>query len=175
MTEGLSIATLGIMRTGLLMLCIGALLLAESAAGVKWTMPAGWVSKGSAPMRAATYTVGDSECVVYFFGPGQGGTVEANLARWNGHYTQNGQPAPGKKVKKTVHGLNVTTLDVAGTYVATGGAAMTAQAPQEGYRMLAAIVEGPGGNLFVKFAGPGKTVAANAGKFEALVGSFSKE
>jgi len=41
-------------------------------------------------MRAATYTIvpaaGDTasaECVVYFFGAGQGGSVEANLDRWS--------------------------------------------------------------------------------------------
>jgi hypothetical protein len=41
--------------------------------------------------------------------------------------------------------------------------------------MLAAIVENPGGNLFVKFTGPSKTVAANEQKFEQLLASFQKE
>ena len=42
-------------------------------------------------MRAATYTIppvaGDTasaECVVYFFGAGQGGSVQANLDHWKG-------------------------------------------------------------------------------------------
>jgi hypothetical protein len=41
--------------------------------------------------------------------------------------------------------------------------------------MLAAIVEGPGGNIFIKFTGPAKTIAANAAKFDALINSFQKE
>jgi hypothetical protein len=163
------------MRTGILLFCVAVALLAESAAGLKWVMPGGWTSKGAAQMRAATYEVGDSECVVYFFGQGQGGTVEANLARWSGQFTANGQPAPAKTTKKVVHGLNVTTMDVTGTYVVTGGMATTPQTPKSGYRMLAAIVESAGGNIFVKFTGPVKTVAANAAKFDALVGSFQKE
>ncbi len=163
------------MRTGLILFCSAALLLAESAAGLKWAAPEGWVSKGTAPMRAATYTVGDSECIVYFFGQGQGGTVEANLTRWNGQFAVDGKPAAAKTAKKTVHGLNVTTMDVSGTYTATGGAAMTQQAPVANARMLAAIIEGPGGNIFIKFTGPAKSVAANAAKFESLVGSFQKE
>jgi hypothetical protein len=126
-------------------------------------------------MRAATYEVGDSECIVYFFGQGQGGSVEANLERWGGQFTLNGQPAPAKTAKKTVHGLNVTTMDVTGTYVATGGMTMTPQPPKADYRMLAAIVEGPGGNIFIKFTGPVKTVSGNAVKFDALLGSFQKE
>jgi hypothetical protein len=163
------------MRTGLLSICTAAILLAQPAGGLKWTPPAGWTSQGTAPMRAATYEVGDAECVVYFFGQGQGGTVEANLTRWAGQFTLNGQPAPHKIAKKTVHGLNVTTMDVTGTYVATGGMTMTPQAPKPDSRMLAAIVENPGGNIFLKFTGPAKTIMANSAKFDALVGSFEKQ
>ncbi len=131
-------------------------------------------------MRAANYTVGDAECVVYFFGAGQGGGVEANLARWKGQFTVNGQPAPAKTSTRKVNGLSVTEMDVTGVYAATGGAmsgggAMSTQTPKAGTRMLTAIVEGPGGNLFVKFTGPEKTVTGNSAKFQALVSSFHKE
>jgi hypothetical protein len=44
-----------------------------------------------------------------------------------------------------------------------------------GYRLLGAIVEGSGGNVFVKFAGPAKTVGANQAKFDQLLASFDKE
>ena len=44
-----------------------------------------------------------------------------------------------------------------------------------GYRMLGAIIENSGGNLFVKFTGPEKTIAANRGKFEQLLDSFNKD
>jgi hypothetical protein len=163
------------MRKGLVLLCVAAALLAQSVASLKWTAPAGWVSKGPSPMRAATYQVGDAECVVYFFGQGQGGSVDANLARWGSQFTVNGQPAPAKTARKTIHGLNVTTMDASGTYVATGGMAMTPQPPKADSRMLAAIVEGPGGNVFIKFTGPNKTVTSNAAKFDALVSSFEKQ
>ena len=163
------------MRSGVLLLCLATSLMAQPVAGVKWTAPPGWTSKGSAPMRAATYEVGDAECVVYFFGQGQGGSVEANLARWGSQFTVNGQPAPAKTARKTIHGLNVTTMDASGTYIATGGMAMAPQPPKTDYRMLAAIVEAPGGNIFIKFTGPTKTVSANAAKFDALLSSFDKQ
>jgi len=64
-------------------------------------------------MRAAQYTVGDAECVVYFFGPGQGGTVEANIARWSGQFAApDGKPAAAKVTKSNVHGLPVTRMDI---------------------------------------------------------------
>lgn len=126
-------------------------------------------------MRAVTYAVGDAECVVYFFGQGQGGSVEANIARWGGQFTRNGSPAPSKIARRTVHGLAVTTMDVTGVYAGMGGPTMSPQTPQADFRMLAAIVENPSGNLFVKFTGPVKTVTANEPKFEQLLASFQKE
>jgi hypothetical protein len=166
------------MRTAIILLCgvslAGALLIAETAAGLTWTAPAGWVNKGPAPMRAATYTVGDAECVINFFGPGQGGPVDANMTRWKGQFTVNGAPAPGKVATKTIHGLTVNTLDIQGTYAGMGGPMMSPLAPQANTRMLAAIVEGPGGNIFVKLTGPVKTVTANAAKFDELLNSVHK-
>jgi hypothetical protein len=47
--------------------------------------------------------------------------------------------------------------------------------PVAGYRLLSAIVEGPGGNVFVKFTGPAKTVVANQQKFEQLLASFQPD
>jgi hypothetical protein len=158
-------------------------LLAESVAGLKWTAPPGWKNDGvSRPMRAATYLIsaapGDpagAECVVYFFGAGQGGSVEANLERWKGQMlTAAGQAADAKIAKRTVHGLTVSTIDSTGDYTGMGGP-MASKSMAKGYRMLGAIIEGSGGNIFIKFAGPIKTVTANQPKFEQMVGSFDKE
>jgi len=169
------------MRSGTILLTLGALclstlLLAESTAGLHWTAPAGWVSKGSAPMRAATYTVEDAECVVYFFGQGQGGSVDANMQRWTGQFSAPGGGHAVPKIgKRSVNGLPVTELDISGTYAGMAGPAMTPQDPKGNTRMLAAIIENPAGNLFVKFTGPSKTITANAAKFRQLVDSFKKE
>src|ERR1700751_3504745 len=100
------------MRSCFPFLFCSAVLFAESVAGLKWTPPAGWKSSGATTMRAATYPVapvqGDSdaaECVVYFFGVGQGGSVQANIDRWEGQFTSpGGKPAQAKVIKTTVHG-----------------------------------------------------------------------
>ncbi|HEV8416252.1 MAG TPA: hypothetical protein VGQ49_21850 [Bryobacteraceae bacterium] len=133
-------------------------------------------------MRAATYPVapvqGDhdaAECAVYFFGLGQGGSVQANIDRWEGQFkATGGKPAPTKVTKTTIHGLPVTTIDVSGEYSGMAGPAATAPVRASGYRLLGAIVEGPGGNVFIKFTGPAKTVAANQPKFQRLLDSFEK-
>ena len=63
-----------------------------SAGGVRWTVPAGWEAAAERPMRAATYKIPAAsgqeagECGVFFFGRGQGGSVEDNLTRWKGQF-----------------------------------------------------------------------------------------
>jgi hypothetical protein len=127
-------------------------------------------------MRAATYTVDDAECAVYFFGQGQGGSVQANIDRWKGQFSQpNGQPVVAKTAKRTLHGLPVTTIELEGSYAGMAGPMGGASAPKPGYRMLGAIVENAQGNVFIKFAGPAKTIAANQPKFEQLLGSFAPD
>ena len=134
-------------------------LMAESAAGLKWTAPAGWTSQGSAPFRAVTWSVPaatgseKAECIVYFFGPGQGGSVEANLDRWKGQFPRNGKPAEAKVTRRTLHGVRITTIDLTGTYTATGGQVKEGQGPLTGYLMVASVAEGAGGNIFIRFIG----------------------
>jgi len=133
-------------------------------------------------MRAATYPVtpaqGDpdtAECVVYFFGLGQGGSVQANIDRWEGQFkAPGGKPAAAKVNKIIIHGLAVTTIDVAGEYSGMAGPTATAPVAVSGYRLLGAIVESPGGNVFIKFTGAAKTMAANQPKFQQLLESFEK-
>jgi hypothetical protein len=156
-------------------------LLAESAAGLHWTAPAGWKAGPPQAMRAATYAVAAAptdtaaaECVVYFFGAGQGGSVEANIERWKGQFTSSGKPAPAIVSRRTARGVAMTTVDIAGEYSGLGGP-MAPSKPVPGYRLLGAIVEGPGGNIFVKFTGPARTIAANKAKYDVLLASFTKE
>ena len=172
------------MRRGYLVLALAAgaaaVLSAESAAGVQWAAPAGWKAEAARPMRAATYAVapasGDSdpaECGIYFFGPGQGGSVDANLERWRSQFTDpNGRTTPAKIDKGQVHGLRVTRIDTSGSYSGMGGPMAAKAQTVPGYRLLGAIIEAPGGNIFVKFTGPMKTIAANQPKFEQLLTSF---
>jgi len=171
------------MRKIFVVLLLGASLFAESVAGLKWTSPKGWKTEGPRPMRAATYMIppaagetASAECAVYFFGTGQGGTVESNLERWKGQVVgPDGKPADAKIAKRTIHGLAVTTIDTSGDYTGMGGPMTASKSAQSNYRLLGAIIEGPDGNVFVKLTGPAKTVAACQAEFEKLLNSFDRE
>ena len=82
--------------------------------------------------------------------------------------------APAKVTKITIHGLPVTMIDVSGEYSGMGGPIATATVRVSGYRLLGAIIESPSGNVFIKFAGPANTMAANQPKFRQLLDSFAK-
>lgn len=152
-------------------------LLADSGAGVHWTVPANWKSEAQRPMRLGTYTVAPgAECGVYYFGQGQGGSVEANVDRWVGQFLQaDGKPskAAARIAKRTVHGLPVTTVDVSGAYTGMGGPTAQPGPAVAGYRLLGAIVEGPQGSIFFKFVGPGKTIAQNLAAFDKMIASLA--
>jgi hypothetical protein len=151
---------------------------AASAGGIAWKVPARWTAGAGSAMRVATYAVPATkgaekgECAVFFFGPGQGGGVDDNVARWGKQFE--GAPAP-QRSSETVAGLHVTRAAVAGTYLAPGGPMMQSTGKKAGYRLLGAIVEAPGGNVFFKLTGPGPTVAAAQADFDALVASIHKQ
>ena len=148
------------------------------AAGLRFAHPSEW-TRVPAPsdMRAAQFRVAkadgdaeDAEVVLFFFGKGQGGSAQDNLDRWRGQMGEGASAkAAGTVTIKTIHGLKVTSLDVAGTYkpMARGGDAT----PHPGYRLLAAVIEGEGGPWFLRLVGPEATVKAAKPGFDATLES----
>ena len=135
--------------------------------------------------RAAEFDIpaaaGDSEdgqLIVYYFGPGQGGGVEDNLARWKGMFTTaDGLPVGDDATSiGTVdsNGLKVTTIDVKGRYSDMMSRPNQAGPTEESYRLLGAIIETPDGNWFFKGIGPIATMTANESAFEDMFGSVKR-
>jgi hypothetical protein len=157
----------------------------SQAAGIAWTVPTGWEAGQQHQMRIATYRIHaiagdpeDAECAVYFFGAGQGGTVEANLERWAHQFTSpDGQTlaqAP-KMEKRVIAGLTVSTITISGTYLGAGGMMGQEEVKKANYRMLGAIVEAPEGLVFFKLIGPLNTVAGADGDFKSLLESVHRQ
>ena len=96
--------------------------LPAQAGALTFTRPPGWTDRAAASsMRVAEFVVPkasgddeDGELIVYYFG-GTGGTVEANLQRWTTQFQSTAAPV---RTTATVNGLQLTNLDVSGTYVA---------------------------------------------------------
>jgi hypothetical protein len=160
----------------------GAQTVRSEAAGLRFSVPSVW-TRVPAPsdMRAAQFKVPhadsdaeDGELVLFYFGKGQGGSPEQNVERWTSQFTRSdGKPAKDGAVVtiRTVNGLKQTSVDVAGTYkpMAMGG---SGGVDKPGWRLLAAVVEGPGGPWFWRLTGPENTVGAAKPQLDALLASL---
>lgn len=163
----------------MLIILAGLLNTAFQKSSLKFTVPAGWIEEErTSSMRIAQYRLPkaetdteDASLVLYYFGPGQGGSTAANVERWVGQMKQAEGSSP-KQESLEVNGLKVTTVDVAGTYVAETAPGSGTFHNKPGYRLRGAVVETPNGNYFVKLVGPEKTVTQWNESFVSYVKSF---
>jgi hypothetical protein len=127
------------------------------------------VAEYAVPRAAADAT--DAECTVITFGPNQGGSIDDNVARWTRQF--NPLSGPPRKATLRVGGMNVTRIDVAGSYHPM----MMPGAPPgpstlQGARLVGAIVEAPSGLWFFKLTGSDSTVKAAEPEFDALINTL---
>jgi hypothetical protein len=136
-----------------------------SVTGYGFSPPDGWKSSPpSSSMRKAQFTAGDAEVVFFYFGPGGGGGVQANVDRWMKQF----QDAKNQKVEnKNVGGVKVIYARATGTFMT--GRPFGPKTPKKGYALLGAIIEGKQGAIFVKMTGPEASVQANADKMKSMV------
>jgi len=149
-----------------------------SAGGITWTVPEGFTYRAPASeMRLAEYIVGrvgDSDVALSLFHfPGMGGTIDANLQRWIGQFTQpdgSSTLAQTHSTTITVGALRVTTIETHGHF--EGGSMGGGNG--DDYRLLGAIVEAPEGPVFFKLVGPRAVVDAAEARFQAMVRSVAR-
>ena len=108
---------------------------------------------------------------------GAGGSVQANVDRWYGQYSQpdGGATKDVAKVTETNVGeCKVTWVDITGTLMDKPGGPMSggATVERENYRTLAAIIQASGSQCFVKLYGPNKTISDNEAAFKSFVESL---
>jgi hypothetical protein len=145
--------------------------------GLKSKVPESWKAVDtSSQFRAAQFTIPkvegddrDAELVVYFFGKGGGGGVDANLKRWQ----QQIVPPEGKKIEDVmkkdsfkVGNVQVTVIDLQGTYQPPAFAANQKSEKIANARMIGVVFESPNGPYYFKLVGPAKTVEASKKGFD---------
>ena len=157
-------------------------LASASATGIEFQAPDGWIQEDpSSSMRVTQYRIpgvggdeADSEMVVFHFGGG-GGSVQANVDRWVGQFTtaEGGSLSNQARISERLgDGVDITIVDVSGTYNESRGPMMAETTARPGYRMLAAVVDGTGGPWFFKLTGPENTVNESQEGFESLLDSL---
>jgi hypothetical protein len=131
-------------------------------------VPAAWVAATpSSSMRLAEYRVPATggaipvEVVVYFFGPGQGGSPQANLERWKSQFSNPGGGPVEESVRRDTTGaFPLTIAEYRGTYARGVGTGSSADAARPGHTLIAVVAETPRGTLFFQCFGPAAAVDA---------------
>ena len=155
--------------------------------GFKSDAPASWKMQEPAnKFRAYQFIVpkskddkDDAELVIFYFGAGSGGGVDDNLKRWKGMF----QPPEGKTIddvskveKHKVAGVDVTYLDVKGTYLFKfppfdPNAQIT---KKENSRRLGVVFASENGPYFITLTGPARTIEDQKKAFDDWLKGFKK-
>jgi len=144
-------------------------------AGLHWSVPSEWERvQGDSPMRAAEFRIphpdggeGEAQAIWYYFGPGQGGTVEDNIARWATFVRDaDGNPTIPDIATMKINGIPATLVAMEGTY--RDGLPGEPYVERPGYAFYGAIFEGPKGNVFIRLTGPVDVVNALLGQWQQL-------
>jgi hypothetical protein len=139
-------------------------------------LPTGWQEEPpSSGMRLAQATIpgeaGDGQFALFYFGPGGGGGVEDNLARWIDQVDADAGTEPQQGAFPEGP-YRVTWVEVRGT-LKPSTIGMGPTAPEPGSMLLGAVVEGPGGPWFLKATGPRATLEAERDAFFAMLEGLS--
>jgi hypothetical protein len=151
--------------------------------GMQSRAPAEWVEEPSnSRLRIKQFrleAIGDdkdnAEVIIFFFGTGSGGSADANVKRWKGMFI----PPEGKTIEDVarvdrfkVSGVDVTYLDIRGTYLFKERPSDAETARRPNYRMVGVVLASKNGPYFIRLVGPADTVAHYKKGFDEWLKGF---
>jgi len=152
---------------------------------LKFTVPSRWQTEPvENENRAGQWRVppphgedGESgEVVVFFFGPGVGGTARENVEAWMSTVlTPDGQPAPAKVNNHVESGIKISQVTLFGTYTQASSVPGLPPQVKPKYGLLGAVIENPQGNIYWRFTGPEALITANAALFDKIVSTVKPQ
>lgn len=115
----------------------------------------------------------DANMIMYYFGPGRGGSVADNIARWRSQFIDVGGDGLEPQVSEfEVRSMPITLVEFAGTYARGTGLGPTGEGvPNQ--TLLAAIIETADGTVFAQLFGPTETVDAARKGFEDFLSGIT--
>lgn len=124
-------------------------------------------------MRKAQLTVsgknGKTALITFFyFGAGQGGSVQANIDRWAAQFNaKDGSPIKATTTLQKIKNTTVTFVSADGTF-ASGMPGGPTQACSD-YALRGAIMESAQGDVYVKMTGPEELVKDSTPVFDRMI------
>ena len=147
--------------------------------GLKSSLPAAWIQEQpSSSMRLAQYRIANTtsdqqaELVIFYFGQGQGGSAQANIARWQSQFlSTNGKRVEPDIEQLTVNGLATTLVELRGHYARGVGVGPVGEALADQI-LMAAIVATSRGSVFIQLYGPASVVSQQRDAYLQFVRSI---
>lgn len=141
--------------------------------GLATRVPDSWQAQTpSSSFRLAQFVVpgaSAADCVYFYFGPGQGGSVDANIERWRSQFrSADGGPVQAQVERIRAGDIPVTLIQLAGSYARSMGVGQSVAAIPD-QMMRVAMAETPQGNLIIQLYGARATVTAQGAAFDAMV------
>ncbi len=146
-----------------------------SASGLTIALPAAWNRlEPRSTMRMLEAEIpgsgGPGEISAFYFGPGGGGGLAANIERWKSQVVlQPGAPEPTAQSRES-GGVRRTWVELEGTVKASAIGSFPTTDLHEG-ALFGAIIEAPGGPWYLRAVGPGATMREQRQAFLAMLDS----
>ncbi len=153
------------------------------AGGVQFVMPGRWLAEmPENSVRAGQWRIpaergaaagpADGELVVFYFGPGLGGTAQENIDGWRDTMLDAaGHPAAGAVKTRQAGSFKITELAATGSYRDPAPMAGLPPVIRPGYELAGAVVESSKGNLYWRLTGPEALVTAALPLFRQAIDS----
>jgi hypothetical protein len=137
-------------------------------------VPEGWTKvTPTSPMRNAQLEIArghDKAEITFFHFGGGSGTPAGNIARWFGQFP--GSEEQRKTESTEVGGVKITIATTEGTF--SSGMPGGPTSPMPGYALCGAILEHPGGDVYVKMTGPAALVKSSTETLKKMVADGAK-
>jgi hypothetical protein len=139
-------------------------------AGLQFMVPAKWVSVPTTnPVRVQQWRIPaldpagvPGELVVFYFGPGLGGSVQGNIREWLGTVVEaDGRASSAATQTRMAGGLKISQVVAYGTYNATVPIAGFPPVARPDYGLIGTVMETSEGNLYWRFTGPRPLLTAD--------------
>jgi len=147
---------------------------------LKFTIPSKWqIEPVESPARGGQWRIpplhsdGEGgEVVVFYFGPGVGGSVKENIDAWIGTMSnaEGHSAAPEVKHHETA-GLKISQVALFGAYNHVVSLPGIPPETKPNYGLLGAVIENPHGNIYWRFTGPEPLITANIPLFNKIIDS----
>jgi hypothetical protein len=150
----------------------------------KFTIPSRWrIEPVESPARGGQWRVpplhGEGEggeVVVFYFGPGVGGTAKENIEAWIGTmFNAEGNPAAAEVKHHKTGGLAISQVVIFGTYNQVVTLPGVPPVLKPNYGLLGAVIENPQGNIYWRFTGPEALITATLPLFNKVIDSVKPQ